>query len=147
MSHQNGPRSRSSRGVHLQEITTREPKENIETRYDTIAGVLNDMLEKGRLIRRRKGKRKVLWSLAEAGNQERMQSGEKALKTSSRLLTSSQESKPTGSGLFATGTEKSTKHHAKAPAGANRKAQSKDRLAGHCIGPPRDLVQVVADPR
>ena len=37
------------------------------------------MLEEGRLIRRRKGKHKVLWSLAEDRNQERMQSGEKPL--------------------------------------------------------------------
>ena len=39
---------RSSRAVHLQELTTRELKENIEARYDTIAGVLNHMLEEGR---------------------------------------------------------------------------------------------------
>ena len=31
---------------------------------NTIAGVLNQMLEEGRLIRRRKGKQKVLWSRA-----------------------------------------------------------------------------------
>ena len=31
---------------------------------DTIAGVLNQMLEEGRLIRRRKGKQNVLWSRA-----------------------------------------------------------------------------------
>ncbi len=66
---------------------------NIEARNDTIAGVLNEMLEEGRLIRRRKGKQKVLWSLAEDGDQERMQSGEKPLKTGSRLSTGSQESK------------------------------------------------------
>ena len=39
---------RSSRAVHLQELTSRELKENIEARYDTIAGVLSHMLEEGR---------------------------------------------------------------------------------------------------
>lgn len=74
-------------------ISTRELRENIEARNDTIAGVLNGMLEEGCLVRRRKGKQKVLWSLAEDGDQERMQSGEKPLKTGSRLSTGSQESK------------------------------------------------------
>ncbi len=73
-------------------ISTRELRENIEARNDTIAGVLNGMLEEGRLIRRRKGKQKVLWSLAEDGDQERMQSEEKPLKTGSRLSAGSQES-------------------------------------------------------
>ena len=80
-------------------ISTRELRENIEARCDTIAGVLNHMLEEGRLIRRRKGKQKVLWSLAEDGNQERMQSKEKPLKTGSRFSTGSQESTIPGSGL------------------------------------------------
>ena len=79
-------------------ISTRELRENIEARNDTIAGVLNQMLEEGRLVRRRKGRQKVLWSLAEEGNQERMQSGEKPLKTGSRLSSGSQESKPPGIG-------------------------------------------------
>ncbi len=73
-------------------ISTRELRDNIEARNDTIAGVLNGMLEEGRLIRRRKGKQKVLWSLAEDGDQERMQSEEKPLKTGPRLSTGSQES-------------------------------------------------------
>ena len=60
-------------------ISTRELRDNMEVRCETIAGVLNHMLEDGRLIRCRKRKQKVLWSLAEDGNQERMQSGEKPL--------------------------------------------------------------------
>ena len=86
----------SSGAVHLQELTTRELRKNIEDRIDTIAYVLNLMLEDGRLVRRRKGKQKVLWSLAEDGNQERMQCGEKLLKTGSRFSTGSQKSKPPG---------------------------------------------------
>ena len=89
---------RSSGAVYLQELTTRELRENIEARNDTIAGVLNLMLEDGRLVRRRKGKQKVLWSLAEEGNQEPMQSGEKPLRTGSRFKNGSQESKPPGIG-------------------------------------------------
>lgn len=51
---------RSSGAVHFQELTTRELKETVEVRYDTMAGVLNLMLEDGGLVRRRKGKWKVL---------------------------------------------------------------------------------------
>ena len=80
-------------------ISTRELRENIDARCDTIAGTLNQMLEEGRLVRRRKGKQKVLWSLGEVGNQERIQSGEKPLKTGSRFSTGSQKSKTSGSGL------------------------------------------------
>ena len=80
-------------------ISTRELRENIEIRCDTIAGVLNHMLEEGRLVRRRKGKQKVLWSLAEDGNQQRMQSGEKPLKTGSRLQTGSQKPGKNGNRL------------------------------------------------
>ena len=77
-------------------ISTRELRENIEVRCDTIAGVLNGMLEEGRLIRRRKGKQRVLWSLAEDGNPQRMQSGEKPLKTGSRFQTGSQKPERNG---------------------------------------------------
>ena len=80
-------------------ISTRELRENIEIRCDTIAGVLNHMLEEGRLIRRRKGKQKVLWSLVEDGNRQRMQSGEKPLKTGSRFQTGSQEPERNGNRL------------------------------------------------
>ena len=79
-------------------ISTRELRENIEARNDTIAGVLNHMLDEGRLVRRRKGKQKVLWSLAEERNRERTQSGEKPLKTGSRSSTGSQEPKAPGIG-------------------------------------------------
>ena len=77
-------------------ISTRELRENIEIRCDTIAGVLNGMLEEGWLLRRRKGKQKVLWSLAEGGNRQRTQSGEKPLKTGSRFVTASQKSETNG---------------------------------------------------
>ncbi|MCY3757198.1 MAG: AAA family ATPase, partial [Acidobacteria bacterium] len=80
-------------------ISTRELRENIEIRCDSIAGVLNGMLEEGRLLRRRKGKQKVLWSLAEDGNQQRTQSGEKSLKTGSRFQTGSQEPERNGNRL------------------------------------------------
>ena len=72
-------------------ISTRELRENIEIRCDTIAGVLNGMLEEGRLLRRRKGKQKVLWSLAENGKRERIRDEDKALKTGSRFQTGSQK--------------------------------------------------------
>ena len=39
-------------------ISTRELRENIEARNDTIAGVLNRMLEEGRLVRRQEGQAK-----------------------------------------------------------------------------------------
>ena len=98
MSHGKLNPKRSSGADHLQELTTRELKENIETRHDTIAGVLNHMLEDGGLVRRRKGKRKVLWSLAEGGNQERTNDEGKPLKTGSRFETGSQKSKTPGIG-------------------------------------------------
>ena len=79
-------------------ISTRELRENIEARCDTIAGVLNHMLEDGRLVRRRKGKQKVLWSLAGNGQQERTNDEEKPPKTGSRFSTGSQESKTPGNG-------------------------------------------------
>ena len=63
---------------------TRELRDNIEIQYDTIADILNVMGEEGRLIRRRKGKKKVLWSLAEDGNQKRTKSVEKPPKTGSQ---------------------------------------------------------------
>ena len=71
-------------------ISTRELRENIDARCETIAGTLNQMLEEGRLVRCRKGKQMVLWSLGEIGNQERIQGGEEPLKTGSRFSTGSQ---------------------------------------------------------
>ena len=62
---------------------TRELRDNIEIQYDTIADILNVMGEEGRLIRRRKSKKKVLWSLAEDGNRKRTKSVEKPPKTGS----------------------------------------------------------------
>ena len=80
-------------------ISTRELRENIEARYDTIAGVLNHMLEDGDLVRRRKGKRKVLWHLAGNGKQERTIDDDKPPKNGSRFKNGSQKSKTPGSGL------------------------------------------------
>ena len=80
-------------------ISTRELRENIEIRCDTIAGVLNGMLEEGRLLRRRKGKQKVLWSLAENGKRERIRDEDKALKTGSRFQTGSQKPDRNGNRL------------------------------------------------
>ena len=82
----------------LQELTTRELRENIEARYDTIVGVLNLMLEEGDLVRRRKGKQNVLSNPAEDGNSKRIQSEENPPETGSRFSTGSQESKPPGIG-------------------------------------------------
>ena len=59
---------RSSGAVHLQVLTTRELKETLEVRYDEFAGTLKVMGEEGGLIRRRKGRQKMLWSLSEDGN-------------------------------------------------------------------------------
>ena len=75
-------------------ISTRELRENIEARCDTIAGVLNLMLEEGRLVRRRKGKQKVLWHLAGNAQQERTNDEDKRLKTGSRFETGSKNQKP-----------------------------------------------------
>ena len=46
-----------------EEISTRELRENIEGKNDTIASVLNELARQGRLKRRKKGKQKGLWSL------------------------------------------------------------------------------------
>ena len=66
--------------VHLQEITTRELRENTEIQYDNIARVLSLMVEEGGLSRRRKGEHKVLGSLAEDGNRKRIKNAEKPPK-------------------------------------------------------------------
>ena len=79
-------------------ISTRELRENIEARNDTIAGVLNHMLEDGGLVRRRKGKRKVLWHLADNGQQGRTIDQHKPPENGSRFKNGSQKSKTPGSG-------------------------------------------------
>ena len=73
-------------------ISTRELRENIEVKCDTIAGVLNRMLEDGRLLRRRKGRQKVLWSLADNGKRDHTRDKDKPPQTGSRFSTGSQES-------------------------------------------------------
>ena len=47
-----------------EEISTRELRENIQGKNNTLAGVLNEMEGQGRLRRCKNGKQKVLWSLA-----------------------------------------------------------------------------------
>ena len=59
---------RSIKAVHLQELATRELKETVEVRYEKFADTLKVMGEEGGLIRRRKGRQKMLWSLSEDGN-------------------------------------------------------------------------------
>ena len=49
-----------------EEISTRELRENIQGKNNTLAGVLNEMAGQGRLRRRKNGKQKVLWSLTGA---------------------------------------------------------------------------------
>ncbi len=85
-------------------ISTRELRENIEVKSDTIAGVLNDMLEDGRLVRRRKGKQKVLWSLAGNGKQEQTKDEDKPPETGSRFKTGSQKSERNGNRLVSMNT-------------------------------------------
>ena len=80
-------------------ISTRELRENIEAKCDTIAGVLNQMLEDGRLVRRRKGRQKVLWSLAGGEVPGRRESEKESPKTGSRFQTGSQKSERNGNRL------------------------------------------------
>ena len=80
-------------------ISTRELRENIEVKCDTIAGVLNQMLEDGRLLRRRKGRQKVLWSLAGNGKRERIKDEDEPPKTGSRFKTGSQKPERNGNRL------------------------------------------------
>ena len=74
-----------------EEISTRELRENIEGKNDTIASVLNELAGQGRLRRRRKGKQKVLWSLVSRE--------EESLKTGSCTSTSSLREEQMGTGL------------------------------------------------
>ena len=82
-----------------EEFSTRELRENIEVKNDTIAGVLHKMMEEKQLRRRRKGKQKVLWRLAEEVNQERTNDEDKRPKTGPRFETGPQKSNPPGIGL------------------------------------------------
>ena len=84
-----------------EEFSTRELKETVEVRYDTITGVLNGMREEGRLIRRRKGKQTVLWSLAGGEVPGRRESEKESPETASRFETASQKSEKNGKRLVA----------------------------------------------
>ena len=84
-----------------EEFSTRELKETVEVRYDTIAGVLNHMLEEGSLVRRRKGRQKVLWSLAGNGKREQTRDEDKPPLTASRFETASQNPEQNGKRLVA----------------------------------------------
>ena len=86
-------------------ISTRELRENIEVKCDSIAGVLNEMLEDGHLVRRRKGKQKVLWSLADNGKRERIKDEGKPSETGSRFKTGSQKSERNGNRLVSMNTK------------------------------------------
>ena len=86
---------RSSGAVHLQVLTTRDLKETVEVRYDKFAGTLKVMGEEGGLIRRRKGRQKMLWSLGEDGNLKQMKSAEKPPKPVPKR---SENQKDTGTG-------------------------------------------------
>ena len=65
---------------------TRELRENIEVRDDTIAGAWHKMMEEEQLSRRRKGKQTVLSSLGGDGNRERVNGEGEPLKTSLRFF-------------------------------------------------------------
>ena len=84
-----------------EEFSTRELKETAEVRYDTVAGVLNGMREEGRLLRRRKGKQTVLWSLAGGATPGRRRSEKGTPETASRLVTASQKTENNGKRLIA----------------------------------------------
>ena len=63
--------------VEGEEISTRELRENIQGKNNTLAGVLNEMEGQGRLRRCKKGTQKVLWSLA-GGEEEPLGTGSPA---------------------------------------------------------------------
>ena len=67
-----------------EEISTRELRENIEGKNDTIASVLNELAGQGRLRRRRKGKQRVLWSLVNEEIPGRSPSRQESLETGSQ---------------------------------------------------------------
>ena len=78
---------------------TRDLGDNIKVKCGTIAGTLNMMRKEGQLVRRRRGRQKVLWSLAEDGNRKRINGEEEPPKTASRFVTASQKSKKSGKRL------------------------------------------------
>ena len=82
-----------------EEFSTRELRENIEVKNDTVAGVLHKMMEENQLRRRRKGKQKVLWSLAGRAVRERINSEKEACKTGPLIPTGPQTEEKKGTGL------------------------------------------------
>ena len=82
-----------------EEFSTRELRENIEVKNDTVAGVLHKMMEENQLRRRRKGKQKVLWSLAGRAVRERIKSEKEACKTGPLVSTGPQTEEIEGTGL------------------------------------------------
>ncbi len=84
-----------------EEFSTRELRENIEVKNDTIAGVLHKMMEEKQLIRRRKGKQKVLWSLDGNGKRQRTKDEGNPSKTGPRFSTGPQKSEENGKRLVA----------------------------------------------
>ena len=82
-----------------EEFSTRELRENIEVKNDTVAGVLHKMMEENQLRRRRKGKQKVLWSLAGRVVRERMNTDKEPLKTGPLVSTGPQTVEIKGTGL------------------------------------------------
>ena len=82
--------SRSTKHTHVLDldnafsISTRELRENIEGKNDTIASVLNELAGQGRLRRSRKAKQRVLWSLVNEEIPGRSPSRQESLETGSQ---------------------------------------------------------------
>ena len=96
-----------------EEASTRELRENIEGKNDTIASVLNEMAGQGRLKRRKVGKQKVLWSLVRGEIRGQNAKADEALKTGSRTETGSHFPKKTGTGLRLSAENQSKKRERK----------------------------------
>ncbi len=67
-----------------EEISTRELRENVEGKNDTIGSVLNELARQGRVKLHKKGKQKVLWSLIRHETSESNESAKEPAKTGSR---------------------------------------------------------------
>ena len=67
-----------------EKISTRELREDIEGKNDTITSVLNELAGPGRLRRRRKGKQTVFWSLVKDEIPGRGRSRQESLEPGSR---------------------------------------------------------------
>ncbi len=67
-----------------EEISTRELRENVEGKNDTIGSVLNELARQGRVKYHKKGKQKVLWSLIRHEMSESSESAEEPAQTGSR---------------------------------------------------------------